>query len=104
MPGECRYVDISSNKQRSFMGAKFWALIDDDCKDYCWSFVKKNKLDLKGKIKTWLSGLKISGLNVRFIRCDETGKIMTIKNDPEFNLFGFKFEFLFLELLKVMER
>jgi hypothetical protein len=52
LPGECLYIDISSIKERSFGGAKFWALIVDDYTDYCWSFVMKNKSDLKTRIKT----------------------------------------------------
>jgi hypothetical protein len=54
LPGECLYVDIRSIKERSFGGAKFWALIVDDYTDYFWSFVLKNKSDLKVKIKTLL--------------------------------------------------
>jgi hypothetical protein len=46
-PGERLYVDISSIKERSFGGAKFWTLIVDDYTDYCWSFVLKTKSDLK---------------------------------------------------------
>jgi hypothetical protein len=53
----------------------------------------KNKLDLKGKTKTLLTDLKIADQNVRFIRCDNAGKNMTIKNDPEIKSFGVKFEF-----------
>jgi hypothetical protein len=53
LPGERLYVDISSIKERSIGGAKFWALIVDDCTVYCWSFVLKNKSDLKIKIKTF---------------------------------------------------
>jgi hypothetical protein len=90
--GECLYINISSIKERSFGGAKFWALIVDDCKDYCWSFVMKSKLDLKAKIKTLLTYLKIAGWNVRFIRCDDSDKNMTMKNDPEIKSFGVKFE------------
>jgi hypothetical protein len=51
----------------SFRGAKFWYLIVDDYSDYCWSFVVKNKVDIKGKIKAIKTDLKISGLNVRFM-------------------------------------
>jgi hypothetical protein len=36
-PGECLYAYISSVKERSIGGAKFWALIVDDHKVYCWS-------------------------------------------------------------------
>jgi hypothetical protein len=37
---------------------------------------------------------KIANWNVRFIRCDDAGKTMTMKNDPEIKSFGIKFEFL----------
>jgi transposase InsO family protein len=93
VPGECLYIDISSIEERSFGGAKFWALIFDDCTDYWWSFVMKNKSDLKGNIKTLSTNLKIANQNVRFIRYDDAGKNMTIKNDPEIKSFGIKFEF-----------
>jgi hypothetical protein len=55
--------------------------------------VLKNKLDLKVKIKTLLNDLKIANWNVRFIRCDNAGENMTMKNDPEIISFGIKFEF-----------
>jgi hypothetical protein len=92
-PGERLYVDISSIKERSFGEAKFWAFIVDDYTDYCWSFVLKNKSDLKVKIKTLLTDLKIANRNVRLIRCDNAGKNKTMKNDPEIKSFGIKFEF-----------
>jgi hypothetical protein len=92
-PGEYLYVDISSIKERSFGGAKFWALIIDDYTDYCWSFVMKNKSDIKARIKTLLADLKIANWIVKFIRCDDAGENMTMKNDPEIKSFGIKFEF-----------
>jgi hypothetical protein len=84
---------MSSIKERSFGAAKFWALIVDDYTDYCWSFVTKNKLDLKAKIKKILTDSKIAYWIVKFIRCDYSGKNMTIKNDPEIKSCGIKFEF-----------
>jgi hypothetical protein len=93
LPGERLYVDISSIKERSFGGAKFWALIVDDYSFYCWSFVMKNKLDLKTRIKTLLTDLKIANRIVEFIRCDDAGENITMKNDPEIKSFGIKFEF-----------
>jgi hypothetical protein len=59
VPCERLYIDISSIEERSFGGAKFWALIVNACTDYCWSFMMKKKSDLKGKIKTSLNYLKI---------------------------------------------
>jgi hypothetical protein len=46
------------------------------------------------RIKTSLTGLKIVNQIVKFIRCDDAGESMTMKNDPEIKSFGIKFEFL----------
>jgi hypothetical protein len=94
LPGERLYVDISSIKERRIGGAKFWALIVHDYTDYYWSFVMKNKSDIKSRIKTLLTDLKIANRIVKFIRCDNAGENMTMKNDPEMKSFGIKFEFL----------
>jgi hypothetical protein len=93
LPGERLYIDIISIKERSFGGAKFWALILDDYTDNCWRFVMKNKLDIKARIKTLLTDLKIANRIMKFIRCDDAGENMTFKNDPEIKSFGIKFEF-----------
>jgi len=50
IPGERIYINISSIKERSFEGAKFWALVLDEHSYFCWSFFLKNKSDLKVKI------------------------------------------------------
>jgi hypothetical protein len=50
-------------------------------------------LGLKVKIKTLLNDFKISNWNVRFIRCDNAGENMIMKNDPEIKSFGIKFKF-----------
>jgi hypothetical protein len=63
----------------------------DDFTDYCWSFVLKNKSDLKGKIKTLLTDLKIAGIDVKYIRCDNVGENRVMKDDPEIKPFRIKF-------------
>jgi hypothetical protein len=90
VPCEQLYIDISSIKERSFGGAKFWALIVDKCTDYCWSFVLKNKSDLKGRVRTLITDLKIAGLNVKFIRCDDAGENTAMTNDQGIKSFGVK--------------
>jgi hypothetical protein len=40
-----------------------------------------------------LTDLKIADWNVKFIRCDDSGENMTMKNDPGIKSFGIKFEF-----------
>jgi hypothetical protein len=39
-----------------------------------------------------LTDLKIANRIVKFIRCDDAGENMTMKNDPEIKSFGIKFE------------
>jgi transposase InsO family protein len=93
IPGERLYADISSIQERSFGGSKFWALVVDDFTDYCWSFVLKNKSDLKGKIKTLFTDLKIAGIDMKYIRCDDAGENRVMKDDSEIKPFEIKFEF-----------
>ena len=74
IPGERVYLDISSIKDASYGGSKFWALIVDDYTDYCWSLFLKNKSELKSKMLTLLTDLKIAGIDIKFIRCDDSGE------------------------------
>jgi hypothetical protein len=104
LAGERLYADTSLIKERSFGGAKFWTLIVDDYTDYCWIFVMKNKLDIKTRIMTLLTDLKIANRIVKFITCDNSGKNMTMKNDSEIKSFGINLNFPALEFLKEMER
>jgi hypothetical protein len=104
LSGERLYVDISSIKERCFGGAKFWALIVDDYTDYCWSFVMKKNSDIKARIKTLLTDLKIANRIVKFIRCDSAGNNMTMKMIQRSNHLALSLNFRALELLKEMER
>jgi hypothetical protein len=74
VPGERVYLDISSIKGESYGGSCFWALVVDDHTDYCWSLFLKAKSYLKSKFLTLLTDLKISGLDVKFIRCNDSGE------------------------------
>jgi hypothetical protein len=57
-------------------------------------FYFKRKSDLKEKVNTLLTDLKIAGLNVKFIRCDDAGENVSMKSDQDIKSFGVKFEFL----------
>jgi hypothetical protein len=46
----------------------------DDFTDYCWSLSLKEKSNLKEKMMTLSTDLKIAGINVRFICCDDSGE------------------------------
>jgi hypothetical protein len=37
VPGERLYMDISSVRDVSLGGSKFWVLVVDECTDHCWS-------------------------------------------------------------------
>jgi hypothetical protein len=63
--GERVYLDINSNRDESYGGSCFWALLVDDYSDYCWSIFLKNKSDLKSKVMTLLTDLKIAESNVK---------------------------------------
>jgi hypothetical protein len=97
LPGERLYVDMSSMIESSFGGVKLWSLIVDDYTYYYWSFVMKNKLDIRARIKMLLTDLKIANQIVKFIRCDDAKLIQRS------NHFALNLNFRTLELLKEME-
>jgi hypothetical protein len=49
VPGERVYLDMSSIRDESYGGSRFWVLLVDDYTDYCWSILLKHKSDLKSK-------------------------------------------------------
>jgi hypothetical protein len=65
--GERLFMDISSVRDLSLGGYKFWVLVVDECTDHCWSIFLKTKSELKSKMMTLLTDLKIAGVNVKFI-------------------------------------
>jgi hypothetical protein len=67
-------LDISSIKDVSYGGSKFWVFIVDDFTDYCWSMFLKNKSELKEKMFPLLTDLKIAGIDIKYIRCDDSGE------------------------------
>jgi hypothetical protein len=82
--GERIYLDISSIKSESYGGSCFWALVVDDHTDYCWSLFLKAKIDLTGKFIILLANLKINGLDVKFIRCDDSGENKALFDECQF--------------------
>jgi hypothetical protein len=57
-PGERLYIEIKSIKGESLGGSKFWALVIDDCKNYCWSYFLNKKSSLKEKVSSLILELK----------------------------------------------
>ena len=80
VPGERAYLDISSIRDESYGGSRFWCLLVDDYTDYCWSIFLKNKSDLKCKVMTLLTDLKIAGIKIKHIRCDDSALFQACKD------------------------
>jgi hypothetical protein len=56
-------------------------------------FCVEEQVGSQSKDQEFITNLKIANQNIRFIRCDNARKNMTIKNDPEIISFGINFEF-----------
>jgi hypothetical protein len=91
--GERGYLDISSIRDESYGGPCFLVLLVDDFSDYCWSIFLKNKSDLKCKVMTLLTDLKIAEINVKYIRCDDSGENKALFEACQAQEYGVKFEF-----------
>ena len=73
-------MDISLIKGESYGGAKSWALILDDCSDYCWSFFLRSKIELKNKVIEVIKELKGMDKAISFIRCDDAGENKSLES------------------------
>jgi hypothetical protein len=93
VPGERVYLDISSIKGESYGGSCLWALVVDDHPGYCWSLSLKVKSDLKGNFLTLLTYLKIAGLDVNFIQCNDSGENKALFDECRSKDYNVKFEF-----------
>jgi transposase InsO family protein len=93
VPGERLYVDISSIRGESYGGAKYWALVVDDCTDFCWSFFLKAKSDLKKKIVDLIKELKSANHVVAFVRLDDAGENKSLEKMCKQEGLGIQFEY-----------
>jgi hypothetical protein len=91
--GERVYSDISTIRDEIYGGSCFWVLLVDDYTDYCWSIFLKNKTDLKSKFMTLLTDLKIAGINLKYIRCDDSGENKALFGACQAQGYGVKFKF-----------
>jgi hypothetical protein len=93
VPGERVYLDISSIRDECYGGSCFWVLLIHDYANYCRSILLKHKSDLKSKVMTPLTDLKIAGINVQYIRCDDSGENKSLFEACQAQGYGVKFEF-----------
>ncbi len=62
-----------------------WTLVVDDYTDYCWSIFLKLKGELKDKMRILLTDLKIAGIEVKYIQCDNSGENKAFYNHCRLN-------------------
>jgi Reverse transcriptase (RNA-dependent DNA polymerase) len=79
-PGERVFIDITSVQYRSLGGSKFWVGCVDDATDQTWSSFLKRKSDLPALMMRFLRRMKARGTPVKFIRCDNAGENVDLKN------------------------
>jgi hypothetical protein len=84
---------MSSIKDLSYGVSKFCALTVDDYAYYSWNIFLKNKSQLKNKMSTLLHDFKISGIDVKFVRCDDSGEYKSFYDSCQVNQHNIKFEF-----------
>ncbi len=75
------YMDISSVSSKSFGGAKFWALFEDEATKCLWSIFMKKKSELAGKTLKLIKDIRANtGVQVKVIRCDNAGENNKLKD------------------------
>ena len=75
VPGGRLSIDITSIRQESYGGAKFWCMVQDEATKMKWSFFLKNKSDMGSVLVPFLIQLKKQhDVDVKFIRLDNAGE------------------------------
>ena len=92
-PGECLFIDISSIKQPSYGGSKFWCLIVDDFTGYCWNYFLKQKSDQVDLIVALIKDLKAKyNRQIKYICCDNAGENTSLDKRCSEEGLGIQFE------------
>ena len=85
-PGGRLSLDLSSIRQESYGGAKFWCMIQDEATKMKWSFFLKNKSGMPATVIPFLVSLKKQhDVNVKFIRLDNAGENKTFREECKKN-------------------
>jgi hypothetical protein len=94
IPGERLGFDISSIKDESIGGSKFWLLIVDEATDYSWSFFLKAKSETPKRMAELIGDLKTKyNKLVKFLRCDGAGENKKTDELLKTKNFGITFEY-----------
>ena len=92
--GERLGFDISSIKDVSLGGSKFWLLVVDESSDMCWSFFLKGKGETHIKIHGLICELRDRfNKMVKFLRCDNAGENKKTEEYLKEKGIGIQFEY-----------
>ena len=92
--GEKLLIDISSPKTRSIGGKNHWLLIMDDYTDQTWSKFLKEKSELGDVMIEFILELKNKhGIDVKIIRCDNSGENNAFEKQCKSKGMGITFEY-----------
>jgi hypothetical protein len=85
-------LNISYIKDLSYGESKFWALIVDKFTDHSWIIFLKSKNDSNSKMFTIFTDIKIAGIDIKFILCDDFGENKSFFESCQANGHNIKFE------------
>ena len=94
-PGYRLCIDISPFKHESMGGKRHWLITVDEFSDCSHSFFLKRKSDhILVMISIWIKGLKAKyGIDVKYIRLDNSGENRSLQKECEKHNLGIIFEF-----------
>ena len=76
--GERLLMDISSVKDKSFGGSKYWLLIEDEATSMKWSYFLKANSEVAEKMINFIKAMQAKNKDmVKFVRCDNAGENKT---------------------------
>ena len=93
VPGERLCIDTSSVKSKSYGGNKYWSLAVDDATGMTFASFIARKGQVKEHIVPLIHQLRNKGKTVKYIRCDNAGENIKLKEECDRQKLGIEFEF-----------
>ena len=93
IPGERLCIDTSSVKSKSYGGNKFWSLAVDEATGMSFASFIAKKSQVKEHIVPLIRELRNKGKTVKYIRCDNAGENLKLKEECDRLNLGIEFEF-----------
>ena len=92
-PGRFLWMDVSSVKETSYGGSKFWCLILDDATNYSWSYFMKEKSDVGDAVKRTIKQIREFMKEEIVVRCDNAGENYSAEKTCKDKMEKVRFEF-----------